>query len=280
VVRRNANSCLKKVLHVPTLSVHFLRESLISAHFDKAELNEWVGIINQKESATCIKILEIFWNMPEDYYSLLYEYSEGLLLDSLNDSLHTLPLSLLRDIAHAHLSSSPGIYNSQLILAEEAGAKSIKYLPLYEESDSLLDSKRLREVAAAELGAEEASIEGRFVWRLGLVLLGGYLGSVVVGQDVERVTVPLKKCCLLHEMLSTLGSLSAQFLSLNSAEDEDLSSFLCECLRSRKKAEREGRTELRSLRTHSFLRRKYGEVISLGEMIEVVDPSSGFKSKF
>lgn len=134
---------------MPTLSVHFLRESLISAHFDKAELNEWVGIINQKESATCIKILEIFWNMPEDYYSLLYEYSEGLLLDSLNDSLHTLPLPLLRDIAQAHLSSSVGIYNSQLILAEEAGAKVIKYLPLYEESDSLLDSKKLREVAAA-----------------------------------------------------------------------------------------------------------------------------------
>lgn len=238
IVRRNANSCLKKVLHVPTLSVHFLRESLISAHFDKAELNEWVGIINQKESATCIKILEIFWNMPEDYYSLLYEYSEGLLLDSLNDSLHTLPLSLLRDIANAHLSSSVGIYNSQLILAEEAGSKVIKYLPLYEESDSLLESKKLKEIAAAELGAEDASIEGRFVWRLGLVLLGGYLGSVVVGQDLERVTTPLRRCCLLHEMLAVSGSLSALFLSLNAAEDDALTDFLCRCLRSRKQADR------------------------------------------
>jgi hypothetical protein len=72
-----------------------------------------------------------------------------LLLDSLNDSLHTLPLPLLRDIANAHISSTFGIYNSQLILAEESGSKSIKYLPLYEESDSLLESKRLKEIGAA-----------------------------------------------------------------------------------------------------------------------------------
>lgn len=56
VVRRNANSCLKKVLHVPTLSLHFLRESLISAHFDKGELNDWMGLI-KKESSSCIKVL-------------------------------------------------------------------------------------------------------------------------------------------------------------------------------------------------------------------------------
>jgi hypothetical protein len=61
-----------------------------------------------------------------------------LLLDSLNESLHTLPLGLLRDIAAAHLSSSVGIYNSQLILYEEGGSKVIKYLPLYEESDFLI----------------------------------------------------------------------------------------------------------------------------------------------
>jgi len=55
----------------------------------------------------------------------------------------------LRDIANAHISSTFGIYNSQLILAEESGSKSIKYLPLYEESDSLLESKRLKEIGAA-----------------------------------------------------------------------------------------------------------------------------------
>jgi len=36
------NGCLKKVLHVPTLTVHFLKESLISSHFDKNELTEWI----------------------------------------------------------------------------------------------------------------------------------------------------------------------------------------------------------------------------------------------
>lgn len=69
-----------------------------------------------------------------------------------------------------------------------------------------------------------------------MVLLGGYLGPVVVGQDVERLSTPLKRCCLLHEMLAISGSLSALFLSLNAAEDEALSDFLCKCLRSRKQA--------------------------------------------
>ena len=42
------------------------------AHFDKNELNEWISIINQKEGESCIKIIEVFWNMPENYYSILY----------------------------------------------------------------------------------------------------------------------------------------------------------------------------------------------------------------
>lgn len=73
--------------------------------------------------------------MPEDYYSLLYEYSEGLLLDSLNESLNTLPLSVLQDVASLHFNSGIGIFTSELILNEENGMKVIKYLPMYEESD-------------------------------------------------------------------------------------------------------------------------------------------------
>lgn len=94
--------------------------------------------------------------MPEDSYSLLYEYSEGLLLDSLNESLNTLPLALLRDIAVAHFSSVAAIYNSQLILHEEGGAKVIKYLPLYEESDFMIgEAKKMKEITSIELGAED-----------------------------------------------------------------------------------------------------------------------------
>ena len=42
---------------MPTLTVHLLLESTISAHFDKAELNEWIALINKTESHNCIKIL-------------------------------------------------------------------------------------------------------------------------------------------------------------------------------------------------------------------------------
>lgn len=37
---------------------------------------------------------------------------------------------------------------------------------------------------------------------------------------------------------------------------------------------------MRALRNSRFLARKYGEIISLGEMIEIVDPTSESKSKF
>jgi len=70
--------------------------------------------------------------MPEDYYSLLYEYSEGLLLDSLNDSLNTLPISVLQDVVSLHFNSGIGIFTSELILNEDNGIKIIKYLPMYE----------------------------------------------------------------------------------------------------------------------------------------------------
>jgi len=73
--------------------------------------------------------------MPEDYYSLLYEYREGVPLDSLIDKLNTLPLSVIKEIANAHLSSNIGIFNSQLIISEVANKKIISYLPLYEDND-------------------------------------------------------------------------------------------------------------------------------------------------
>lgn len=130
MVRKNASGCLKKVLHVPTLTVHYLKECLISAHFDKNELTEWIQVVNREEHHS-MTILELFWNMPEDYYSLLYEYSEGLLLDSLNESLHTLPIPLLRQIAELHLGVSVGIFNSHIILHQEDDKPIIRYLPLY-----------------------------------------------------------------------------------------------------------------------------------------------------
>jgi hypothetical protein len=55
-------------------------------------------------------------------------------MDSLNESVHTLPVPLLRDIASMHVGLSVGIFNSHLILHEERGKQVIRYLPLYEES--------------------------------------------------------------------------------------------------------------------------------------------------
>ena len=39
---------LKKILHVPTLKVFYLRESLINLSIDKAELTEWMDNCNQE----------------------------------------------------------------------------------------------------------------------------------------------------------------------------------------------------------------------------------------
>ena len=51
---------LKKILHVPTLKVYYLRESLINLSIDKAELTEWMENCNEGGK----KIIEMFWNIP------------------------------------------------------------------------------------------------------------------------------------------------------------------------------------------------------------------------
>ena len=185
------------MLHVPTLTIHFLKESLISSHFDKSELMEWITVVNQEESPSLIRVLDLYWNTPEEYYSLLYDYSDGVLLDALNDSLHTFPFPILKELATAHLTSNIGIFNSHLILQQEHGSKVIRYLPLYEQSDfSLAELQKMKDITDSELGPEDPNNQQRteqgFIWRLGLILLSGYLGSTILSLDLENVSLPLK----------------------------------------------------------------------------------------
>jgi len=87
---------------------------------------------------------------------------------------------------------------------------------------------------------------------------------MILNMDVAKVQLPLKKCCLLHEILGSSGSLSSLFVSLNNIEDEPLLDFLCKCMRSRKFSEKEGQIEIKTLRSSKFLNKKYSEIISLG----------------
>ena len=88
------------------------------------------------------KIVDLFWNIPEGYYSLVYSYEEGILMETLLDTLNTLPLPIIQNIAISHFTSTVGIYNSQLILnvGESSSAPRIYYMPIYEETPPLIRS--------------------------------------------------------------------------------------------------------------------------------------------
>lgn len=72
---------MKKILHVPTLTVYYLRESVIDLlSIDKHELEEWIEKCNEeikKGNSFSQPIVELYWNTPEGYYSILYEYVDG-----------------------------------------------------------------------------------------------------------------------------------------------------------------------------------------------------------
>lgn len=46
LMTKTQTSILKKILHVPTLTVYFLRESLIDFSIDKNDLEEWIRKCN------------------------------------------------------------------------------------------------------------------------------------------------------------------------------------------------------------------------------------------
>lgn len=130
-----------------------------------------------------------------------------------------------------------------------------------------------------ELGHEETTKIGRrFSWRLGLLLLNGYIGTPILSQEILNVQLPLTKCCLFHEMLTASNSLTSIYLEVDQGLDLELADFLCICLRSKKNAE--SSMELRRLRRHKWFSKSYNQIITLGELVEVVDPTISSQSKF
>jgi hypothetical protein len=138
---------------------------------------------------------------------------------------------------------------------------------------------RLKEIVESEVGPEDgAKIGRRFSWRLGLLLLNGYFGTPIMSQELQKVQLPLRKCCLFHEILASPDSLAALYLECGTGIDLELADFLCLCLRSRKNADHN--LELRVLRKHKWFSKTYNELITLGELLEVVDPAFSRHSKF
>lgn len=64
----------------------------------------------------------------------------------------------------------------------------------------------------SELDIEKKKDMGRiFGWRLGLLVLNGYLGAPIFSQEILKVQLPLRKCCLFHEILESPHSLAALY---------------------------------------------------------------------
>ena len=109
-------------------------------------------------------------------------------------------------------------------------------------------------------------------------MLNGCLGAPILSQEIMKIKLPLKKCCLFHEILESQHSLAALYFEVSGGMDEDLAKFLCLCLRSKKNADNS--LELSDLRKHRWFSKTYHSVVTLGELIAVLDPAFSRHSKF
>ena len=65
-MRKNQSGCFKKILHVPSLTVYFMRESPIDFSIDKNDLELWVKKCNSEVNSPVKpqKIIQLYWNIP------------------------------------------------------------------------------------------------------------------------------------------------------------------------------------------------------------------------
>lgn len=69
-------------------------------------------------------------------------------METLLDTLNTLPLPIIQSIAISHFTANVGIYNSQLILnvSNDGVTPIIYYMPIYEETPPLIRSEKLQSI--------------------------------------------------------------------------------------------------------------------------------------
>jgi hypothetical protein len=59
-LKKNQTGCLKKILHVSTLNLYYMRESVINLTIDKNDLEEWIKNCNEqlrKRNSRAAKII-------------------------------------------------------------------------------------------------------------------------------------------------------------------------------------------------------------------------------
>ena len=83
---------IKKILNVPNFKVYFLEEKPISAKDDKLlikqELDKWNAC---PPNTYQLKNMGLHWNTPEQFLSLLEEYTSGCTLEDILHSVGYLP---------------------------------------------------------------------------------------------------------------------------------------------------------------------------------------------
>ena len=98
---------IKKMLHVPTLTIMTLKEIPIQSREIRGVLKEW---INQWEASNnhlegALHIYGNFWNQPEGCVSLLSSFCNGFCLQTLLDTSGCIPEKILQDVALQTLTS-------------------------------------------------------------------------------------------------------------------------------------------------------------------------------
>lgn len=111
---------IKKMLHVPSFTIYWVKEIPISSKDARAQLKKWIieweSALNKYEGQQhLVSIHGTHWNSPEGCVSLIMEYLNGGSLLNLLESVGALPENILLEITHSVLQSLNFMHNKAKI---------------------------------------------------------------------------------------------------------------------------------------------------------------------
>lgn len=107
---------IKKMLHVPSFSIYWVKEIPISSREANSQLKKWIieweaALQKSEGQHHLVTIHGTHWNSPEGCVSLIMEYLNGGCLLDLIESVGALPETILLEITHSVLHSLNFMHN-------------------------------------------------------------------------------------------------------------------------------------------------------------------------
>ena len=221
---------VKKALHAPSLGMYAIRVVALSSRETRIALVDWFKRWEsvQDDVTGMVGVKATYWNQPEGYVSVALEYMDSGCLQSLVDSVGSVPEGLMQRLARQMCESLRAMHMrgivhgsicpTQVLLSRTGTCK----LDLAIKSHLGIKTEFSGKFGALGKGADFSREED--IFDLGATILTCVMGGTEwLDLLTSEVDIP---CCAVHTILEQhlapmLDRLSPSCLS-----------FLCNCLRS------------------------------------------------